>query len=45
MEAQTIPGWDKPIMAFAIAFPTSDTAIRAVYEVNLLYWAQEYGEG
>jgi hypothetical protein len=40
---QTIPGWDKPIMAFAIAFPSSDTAIRVEYEVNLLYWMQEYG--
>ena len=38
-----VPGWDKPIMAFAIAFPASDTAIRVEYEVNLLYWMQEYG--
>lgn len=38
-----VPGWDKPIMAFAIAFPSSDTAIRVEYEVNLLYWMQEYG--
>jgi hypothetical protein len=38
-----VPSWDKPIMAFAIAFPTSDSAIRVEYEVNLLYWMQEYG--
>lgn len=42
-EKLTVPGWDKPIMAFAIAFPTSDSAIRVEYEVNLLYWKQEYG--
>lgn len=34
---------DKPIMAFAIAFPSSDSAIQDQYEVNLLYWEQEYG--
>lgn len=38
-----IPGWDKPIMAFAIAFPSSKNAIRVEYKVNLLYWEQEYG--
>ena len=43
LENQIIQGWDKPIMAFAIAFPSSDTAIRVEYEVNLLYWMQEYG--
>ena len=42
-EKQIIQGWDKPIMAFAIAFPSSDTAIRVEYQVNLLYWMQEYG--
>ncbi|EZQ19509.1 endonuclease [Halopseudomonas bauzanensis] len=38
-----VPGWSKPIMAFAIAFPASDSSIRVEYEVNLLYWMQEYG--
>lgn len=38
-----VPGWSKPIMAFAIAFPASDNAISVEYEVNLLYWMQEYG--
>ncbi len=38
-----VPGWDKPIMAFAIAFPASENGIRVEYEVNLLYWMQEYG--
>ena len=38
-----VSGWDKPIMAFAIAFPSSETAIRVEYEVNHLYWMQEYG--
>lgn len=38
-----VPGWNKPIMAFAIAFPTSDRPISVEYEVNYLYWLQEYG--
>jgi hypothetical protein len=38
-----VPGWDKPIIAFAIAFPASDNGIEVEYEVNLLYWMQEYG--
>ena len=38
-----VPGWDKPIMAFAIAFPSAEHGIRVEYEVNLLYWMQEYG--
>lgn len=42
-EKLIVPGWDKPIMAFAIAFPSSDSAIRVEYEANLLYWMQEYG--
>jgi hypothetical protein len=42
-EKLIVPGWEKPIMAFAIAFPSSDSAIRVEYEVNLLYWIQEYG--
>ncbi|MCF8208029.1 MAG: Z1 domain-containing protein [Rhodoferax sp.] len=42
-EKLIVPGWDKPIMAFAIAFPSSDSAIQVEYEVNLLYWMQEYG--
>ena len=38
-----VPSWDKPIMAFAIAFPSSENGVRVEYEVNLLYWMQEYG--
>jgi len=38
-----VPGWEKPIMAFAIAFPANENGIRVEYEVNLLYWMQEYG--
>lgn len=38
-----VPGWNKPIMAFAIAFPASDNPISVEYEVNYLYWLQEYG--
>lgn len=42
-EKLIVPGWSKPIMAFAIAFPASDSPISVEYEVNLLYWMQEYG--
>ena len=42
-EKLIVPGWSKPIMAFAIAFPSSDSPISVEYEVNLLYWMQEYG--
>ena len=42
-DALIVEDWDKPIMAFAIAFPTSDKAISVEYKVNLLYWMQEYG--
>jgi hypothetical protein len=38
-----VPGWDQPIFAFAIGFPTSETGIKVEYKVDLLYWEQEYG--
>jgi Z1 domain len=38
-----VPEWDKPIMAFAIAFPACENGVQVEYEVNLLYWMQEYG--
>jgi hypothetical protein len=43
-KSQIVPGWDKPIMAFAIASPASDSGISVEYEVNVLYWTQEYGQ-
>ncbi|SFO12083.1 Z1 domain-containing protein [Nitrosospira briensis] len=42
-KSQIVSGWDKPIMAFAIAFPASNSGISVEYEVNVLYWTQEYG--
>lgn len=42
-ERLIVPGWSKPIMAFAVAFPASDHPLSVEYEVNLLYWMQEYG--
>ncbi|RSE90424.1 Z1 domain-containing protein [Achromobacter denitrificans] len=42
-ERLIVPEWRKPIMAFAIAFPASDKSISVEYEVNYLYWLQEYG--
>ena len=38
-----VDGWDKPIMAFAMGFPASATGVSVEYDVNLLYWEQEYG--
>jgi len=43
LENLIVPDWDKPIMAFAIAFPSAENGVRVEYEVNLLYWMQEYG--
>jgi hypothetical protein len=42
-ERLIIPSWSKPIMAFAIAFPASENSIKVEYQVNHLYWMQEYG--
>lgn len=42
-KAPIISGWDDPIIAFAMAFPTSETGIKVEYKVDLLYWEQEYG--
>ncbi|MES2242109.1 MAG: Z1 domain-containing protein [Pseudomonadota bacterium] len=42
-KAPIIDGWDDPIIAFAMAFPTSETGIKVEYKVDLLYWEQEYG--
>lgn len=36
-------GWDEPIMAFAISFPSSNSAVKVEYKVDHLLWEQEYG--
>ena len=40
---QIAPDWEKPIMAFAIAFPSSESGIKVEYKVDHLYWKEEYG--
>lgn len=35
--------WDKPIIAFAIGFPSSEAGVKVEYKVDHLYWKQEYG--
>ena len=35
--------WDEPIIAFAIAFPSSESGVKVEYKVDHLYWKQEYG--
>ena len=42
-KCQIVPEWEKPIMAFAIAFPVSASGVSVEYKVNVLYWNQEYG--
>ncbi|MDX5408582.1 MAG: Z1 domain-containing protein [Chromatiaceae bacterium] len=42
-EKYIVPEWTKPIIAFAIAFPSSDNAISVTYDVNNLFWSQEHG--
>lgn len=35
--------WSEPIMAFAISFPSSKSAVKVEYKVDHLLWEQEYG--
>jgi hypothetical protein len=35
--------WQDPVMAFAISFPSSDSAVKVEYKVDHLLWEQEYG--
>jgi hypothetical protein len=42
--AGAIPeSWNKPIMAFAASFPSSEKTIKVEYMVDHLYWKNEYG--
>lgn len=36
-------GWNEPIMAFAISFPSSDSGVKVEYKVDHLLWDKEYG--
>ncbi|WP_233224517.1 Z1 domain-containing protein [Thiomonas sp. X19] len=38
-------GWDRPIMAFAISFPSTEggDGVKVEYKVDHLYWEKEYG--
>ena len=40
---QIVSDWNKPIIAFAIAFPSSESGIKVEYKVDHLYWKEEYG--
>jgi hypothetical protein len=42
-EKLIVEDWKQPIIAFAMAFPTSENGIKVEYKVDLLYWEQEYG--
>lgn len=36
--------WNKPIMAFAISFPSSNSDVKVEYKVDQLLWKEEYGQ-
>lgn len=38
-----VKDWHEPIIAFAIAFPSSEAGVKVEYKVDHLYWKQEYG--
>jgi hypothetical protein len=42
--ADTLPtGWDKPIIGFAVSFPTSGQDVSVEYKVDHLLWEEQYG--
>lgn len=36
-------GWDKPVIGFAVSFPTSGLNVSAEYKVDHLLWEEQYG--
>ena len=38
-----IENWTKPVMAFGISFPSSESGTKIEYNVDHLLWEQEYG--
>ena len=41
--AQICNEWEKPIIAFAISFPSSNSGTKIEYKVDHLLWKEEYG--
>ena len=41
--AQICNEWEKPIIAFAISFPSSNSGTKVEYKVDHLLWKEEYG--
>lgn len=37
------PGWDRPIIGFAVSFPTSGQDVSVEYKVDHLLWEEQYG--
>jgi len=35
-------GWTEPVMAFAMSFPASESGVVVEYEVDHLYWEQQF---
>lgn len=36
------PGWDKPVIGFAVSFPTSGQDVSVEYKVDHLLWEEQY---
>jgi hypothetical protein len=42
-EKTFIDSWDKPIMGFAVSFPSSGLEVSVEYKVDHLLWEEQYG--
>ncbi|MDR5744446.1 Z1 domain-containing protein [Caballeronia sp. LZ029] len=42
-QAHLFNGWKKPVIAFGVSFPSSDSGQKVEYKVDHLIWEQEYG--
>ena len=43
LDGVTPPGWDRPIVGFAVSFPSSDQDVSVEYKVDHLLWEEQYG--
>ncbi len=41
--AKAVGNWNKPIIGFAISFPSSESGVKVDYKVDHRYWESEYG--
>ena len=43
LDGVTPTGWDRPIVGFAVSFPSSDQDVSVEYKVDHLLWEEQYG--